>query len=229
MKIEQTPLSDQVYSILWDRIASRKLRPGDKISDLRLSQELGVSRTPVREALHRLTQDGIVRTESRRGFFIPTFSSQDVHEVYDIRCALEVLAVRLALPRLTRQQLNQEMSNLAQARQKIEKADADARDYWLKVDRGFHQLLVDLAQNRRLAGLIAGLQAQIAVFQVFGTHFRPINLLSIDHHQTILDALIDQDGPAAEQAIERHIQEVKGWMLAELAGQSADTYHTTHQ
>lgn len=101
MKIEQTTLGDQVYSVLWDRIASRKLRPGDKISDLRLSEELGVSRTPVREALHRLTQDGIVRTESRRGFYIPTFSSQDVHEVYDIRCALEVLAVRLALPHLT--------------------------------------------------------------------------------------------------------------------------------
>ena len=223
MKIQQTSLGDQVYSILWDMIASRKLRPGDKISDLRLSQELGISRTPVREALHRLTQDGIVRIESRRGFFIPTFSSQDIHEVYDIRCALEVLAVRLALPRLTRQQLDQEMWNLAQARQKVEQGDPDARDYWLKVDRGFHQLLVDAAQNRRLAGLLAGLQAQIAVFQVFGTHFRPINLLSLDHHQAILAALIAHDGPGAEQAMERHIQEVKGWMLAELAGQSADT------
>jgi DNA-binding GntR family transcriptional regulator len=223
MKIQQTPLGDQVYSILWDQIASRKLRPGDKLSDVRLSQELGVSRTPVREALHRLTQDGIVRTESRRGFFIPTFSSQDVREVYDIRCALEVLAVRLALPGLTRQQLDQEVGKLAQARQKVEQADADARDYWLNVDRGFHQLLVDAAQNRRLAELIAGLQAQIAVFQVFGTHFRPINQLSLDHHQAILAALIDQDGPAAEQAMQRHIQEVKGWMLAELADQSADT------
>jgi DNA-binding GntR family transcriptional regulator len=136
---------------------------------------------------------------------------------------LEVLAVRLALPHLTREQLDQEMWNLAQARQKVEQADADARDYWLKVDRGFHQLLVDAAQYRRLAGLIAGLQAQIAVFQVFGTHFRPINLRSHDHHQAILAALLDHDGPGAEQAMERHIQEVKGWMLAELTGRSADT------
>jgi DNA-binding GntR family transcriptional regulator len=223
MKIEQTPLGDQVYSILWDQIASRKLRPGDKISDLRLSEELGVSRTPVREALHRLTQDGIVRTESRRGFFIPTFSSQDVHEVYDIRCALEVLAVRLALPHLTRERLDQEVWNLAQARQKVEQGDADARDYWLKVDRGFHQLLADASQNRRLTGLIAGLQAQIAVFQVFGTHFHPINLLSLDHHQEILAALIDHDRLGAEQAMERHIHEVKGWMLDELASQGTHT------
>jgi DNA-binding GntR family transcriptional regulator len=143
--------------------------------------------------------------------------------VYDIRCALEVLAVRLALPRLIRQQLDQEVWNLAQARQKVEQADADARDYWLNVDRGFHQLLVDAAQNRRLAGLLAGLQAQIAVFQVFGTHFHPINLLSLDHHQAILAALIDHDGPSAEQAMEQHIQEVKGWMLAELASQNANT------
>jgi DNA-binding GntR family transcriptional regulator len=222
VKIQHTPLSDQVYTFLWEQIANRKLRPGDKISDVRLSEELGVSRTPIREALHRLTQDGIVRSESRRGFFIPTFSIQYVNEVYDIRCALEVLAVRLALPRLTSTQLDQELRNLEQARLKIEQTDVEARDFWLKVDRGLHQLLVEAAQNRRLTALIAGLQAQIAVFQVYGTHFRPINLLSLDHHQAIVAALIDRDGPAAERAMERHIQEVKGWMVAELAGHTSD-------
>lgn len=99
VKIHHTTLGNQVYSIIWEQIVSHKLRSGDKISDLRLSEELGVSRTPIREALHRLSQDGIVRSESRRGFFVTTISSQDVGEVYNIRAALEVLAVRLALPR----------------------------------------------------------------------------------------------------------------------------------
>ena len=100
-QINHSPLGDQVYAIIWERIISGQLGPGDKLSDLRLSEDLGVSRTPVREALHRLAQNGIVRHESRRGFFLARFSSQDVAEVYDIRTALESLSVRLALPHLT--------------------------------------------------------------------------------------------------------------------------------
>ena len=68
--IQQSLLGKQVYELLWQRIVSHQLRPGDKLSDLRLSEELGVSRTPVREALHRLAQEGIVRAESRRGFYV---------------------------------------------------------------------------------------------------------------------------------------------------------------
>src|SRR6478672_2282300 len=103
--IQQSLLGKQVYNLLWQRIVSHQLQPGDKLSDVRLSEELGVSRTPVREALQRLAQEGIARAESRRGFFVAHFSSQDVREVYDVRAALEVLAVRLARPRLTDTQL----------------------------------------------------------------------------------------------------------------------------
>src|SRR3954470_8437628 len=81
--IHTTLLGNQVYALLWDRIVSHQLRPGDKLSDLRLSEELGVSRTPVREALHWLMQDGIVSARSHHGFFVSSFSSQDVREIYD--------------------------------------------------------------------------------------------------------------------------------------------------
>jgi DNA-binding GntR family transcriptional regulator len=222
MTIQHTLLGDQVYTLLWKEISSHRLQPGDKLSDLRLSQELGVSRTPVREALHRLAQDGIVRAESRRGFFVTTFSSADVGEVYDIRTALEVLAVRLALPKLTTAEIAQTQQEHDQSRLQFDRGDVGAGEYWLKVDRDFHQLLARTTQNRRLAGMLAGLQAQIAVFQVYGLHVRHIHLLSVDHHQTILNALASRDGPAAERAIEHHIQEVKRLMLAEFASSEAE-------
>jgi len=217
MTIQQTSLGDQVYAVIWDQIASHQLRPGDKLSDLRLSQDLGVSRTPVREALLRLAQDGIVRAESRRGFFVASFSSTDVGEVYDIRTVLEVLAVRLALPNLTTAQIDLSWQELEEAHLMFEHGDARAGERWLKVDRDFHQLLARTAQNRRLTGILSGLQAQIAVFQVYGTHVRQIYQLSFDHHQAILRALTNRDGPTAESAMERHIQEVKRLMLAEFA------------
>jgi DNA-binding GntR family transcriptional regulator len=215
IKIQHTRLGDQVYAIIWEQIVSHRLRPGNKISDLRLSEELGVSRTPVREALHRLAQDGIVRTENRRGFFVTTFSSQDVREVYDIRTALEVLAVRLALPHLTDGMLDEAQCAVEEARQQIVRGVEGAEDRWLEIDRAFHLLLAQKAQNRRLESMLAGLQTQIGVFQVYGIHSSPLRLLSIDHHQMILDALKNRDSAATERAMERHIQEVKEWVLAE--------------
>jgi DNA-binding GntR family transcriptional regulator len=213
--IQHSPLGDQVYAIIWERIISRRLRPGDKLSDLRLSEELGVSRTPVREALHRLAQDGIVRTESRRGFFLTSFSSQDVAEVYDIRTALEVLSVRLALPHLADAELDEAQRALEASRDQITRGAEGAEEHWLTLDRAFHRLLAQRAQNRRLESLLAGLQAQIGVFQVYGIHSSPLRLLSIEHHEALLSALMARDGAAAERAMERHIQEVKEWVLAE--------------
>jgi DNA-binding GntR family transcriptional regulator len=117
VKINHSPLGDQVYAIIWEQIISHKLGPGDKVSDLRLSEELGVSRTPIREALHRLSQDGVVRNENRHGFFVATFSSQDVNEVYDIRTALEVLAVRQALPQITDADLDETQRAVGESRE----------------------------------------------------------------------------------------------------------------
>jgi DNA-binding GntR family transcriptional regulator len=217
-QINHSPLGDQVYAIIWERIVSRQIGPGDKLSDLRLSEDLGVSRTPVREALHRLAQDGIVRNESRRGFFLTTFSSQDVAEVYDIRTALETLSVRLALPHLTDAELDEAQRELEASREEITHGGERAEEHWehwLTIDRAFHRLLAQRAQNRRLESLIAGFQAQIGVFQVYGIHSSPLRLLSIDHHEAILAALKARDSVAAGRAMERHIQEVKEWVLAE--------------
>src|SRR5436853_2208974 len=216
IQISHTPLGDQVYAIIWEQIVSHRLQQGDKISDLRLSEELGVSRTPVREALHRLAQDGIVRTESRRGFFVNSFSSADIREVYDIRTALEVLVVRLALPHLADGELDEAQRAVEEARQQIVSGAEGAQEHWLEIDRAFHRMLAQKGQNRRLESMLAGLQIQIGVFQVYGIHSSPLLLLSIDHHKMTLAALKQRGQTAAEQAMERHIQEVKDSVLAEL-------------
>lgn len=210
-------LSNQVYEHLWQRIISRQLLPGDKLSDVHLSEELGVSRTPVREALHRLAQDGIVRTESHRGFFVTSFDQQDVHEIYDLRAALEVLAVRLAFPKFQPQQLREAGQHLDAISRLIASGDERANDAFLLVDRAFHDMVAQTAGNRRLAASLTSLQGQLGVFQVYGTHFKALIAQSLAHHQQIVAALQRGDCPGAEQAMEQHIHEVKGWMLRELA------------
>ena len=219
-KIQRTLIGDQVYAIIWKQIVSHKLRPGDKLSDLRLSEELGVSRTPVREALFRLAQDGIVRAESRRGFTVATFSRQDVDEAYDVRTALEVMAVRRAVAHLTDERIDAAQRALDEGRGLVATGNAGARELWLKVDRDFHRMISTASQNQRLVSMLDTLQAQIRAFHVYVTHTRPIQQRVIDQHQVILDALRSRDGKAAEQAMEHHVQSVKRHILTRFVGES---------
>jgi DNA-binding GntR family transcriptional regulator len=214
--IRHSLLGDQVYERLWQLIVAHQLLPGVKLSDVRLSEELGVSRTPVREALHRLAQDGIVRAESRRGFFVAGFSREDVQEIYDVRSALEVLAIRLACANLTDADLEQAQQALDDVVRRIASGEEGANEAFLVVDQEFHQMIIRAARNRRLAGLLNALYTQIGVYRVYGVHLGPLTKLSIEHHQRILTALRRHDRKAAEQAMERHITEVKQHVLAEL-------------
>jgi DNA-binding GntR family transcriptional regulator len=216
-KISLSSLGDHVYELLWQQIANHELRPGDKLSDVHVSMELGVSRTPVREALQRLAQDGIVRAESRRGFYVASFSSQDVREIYDLRTALETLAVWLACSNVSDAEIDAAQRALDDVTQRMNTDDDTARDTFLKIDRDFHQLLLRNAHNGRLAASMNALQAQISVFQVYGIHLKSLVTESIEHHQAILLALKHRDCQAAERAMEQHIQEVKAWVLAEFS------------
>ncbi len=214
-KIEYSSLGNQVYELLWNQIITQQLRSGEKLSDSRLSKSLGVSRTPVREALHRLAQEGIVRMQSQRGFYLATYSRHDVTEIYDLRMALETLAIRLAIFRLDEAELTKAQNDLDRIKALLAQDDHQAAESFLKVDRAFHNMVVRSADNQRLAGSLEALQAQIGVFQVYGTHLKALVELSVKHHQEILTALTKRDKPGALLAMERHIEEVKARVLAE--------------
>src|SRR5438552_4552953 len=91
---------DYAYEQIWKQLVFAQEQKEQRLSDVVLAERLGVSRTPVRQALDRLVQDGLVRSDPRRGFWVRTFTAQDIHAIYDMRGALEVLALRLAAPRL---------------------------------------------------------------------------------------------------------------------------------
>jgi DNA-binding GntR family transcriptional regulator len=200
---------------LWHRIVTQQIQPGEKLSDVQLSKDLGISRTPVREALYRLVQEGIVQNQSLRGFYLATFSSQDVKEIYDLRTALEVLSVRLAFPNLSMAELEEAQRQLDEVHHMLELEVDKARDKFLTIDRDFHRLLVRSSHNHRLEVNLDSLQAQIGVFQLYGTHLKNLVNLSVEHHQLIVAALIKGDRAGAERAMERHIQEVKDHVLVD--------------
>lgn len=212
--IEQHALGEQVYRAIREQIVSGRLRPGEKLSDLRLSNALHVSRTPVREALYRLAQEGVVQVYRRRGFAVTTITAHDVRELYEIRLGLELMAVRLGGPHLdaaalhTMQHSHEIMATLM--RMGAEGASAAFQ----KADWDLHHALFTAARNRRLLALRERLQAQLDVLQVYGLRLEPLFLLSIDHHAAIMEALIAQDWPKAERAMAWHITEMQARALA---------------
>lgn len=221
-EIARTTLGDEVYRVLWQRILDRQLRAGEKLSDLRLSDELGVSRTPVREALQRLVQDGIARAEPNRGFYVASFAPADVAEVYELRAVLEAMALRLAAPHLSAAELRQDLAEVERFEHLIDQATSSEEllriaGEFLQSDRAFHRRLVERANRKRLASLVQGLWAQIAVFQEAGSFLPSLVRQSVAHHRAIIHALLAGDTTTAVASLERHIQEVKGRVVSDVA------------
>jgi DNA-binding GntR family transcriptional regulator len=215
-------LGSDVYSILWDRILARDLRAGEKLSDLRLSVELGVSRTPVREALHRLVQDGVVIYAPNRGFFVASFSAEDITEIFDLRAVLEALALRTMAATLepdaytwARNELERVEALIAEAEDDDERHEAASA--FLAVDQGFHQWLIEGSHNQRLIGIVNGLWAQISVFQRAGTHVPGWMEIAIRQHKEIITLLLAGEIDGAANALEHHILDMKARVLADLA------------
>src|SRR5271167_141560 len=103
---------DYAYEQTWKHVILIGGSEEQRLSDVTLAEQLGISRTPVRQALERLVQEGLVRSDPRRGFWTRTFTAQDIHEIYDLRGALEVLALHLAAPRFSQEDLKAHLEAL---------------------------------------------------------------------------------------------------------------------
>jgi DNA-binding GntR family transcriptional regulator len=225
--IERRNLGSDVYRVLRDRILKREMHPGEKLSDLRLSSELGVSRTPIREALHQLVQDGVVVAEPNRGFFVATFTPADLEEIFDLRCALEAFAMRKVAANDFSREYKRALEGLDRVAGLIATADTDekrlaAANAFLEVDRGFHSWMVEHAGNQRLTTIVTGLWAQIAVFQKAGTEIPGWMEIATEQHRRIVELLLAKDVDAAVAALEDHILDMKTRVLADLTSGDAD-------
>jgi DNA-binding GntR family transcriptional regulator len=220
--IQRRNLGDDVYRILWSRILSRDLHPGEKLSDLKLSAELGVSRTPVREALHRLLQDGVIRAQPNRGFFVTSFSAKDIEDIFEIRAALEALALRTVITRHPDEDYSWAIAQLDDVSALVEAATNEseiiaANERFLEADQGFHRFIVEHSDNARLIGLVNGLWAQISVFQKAGTHVPGYTEVALRQHRTIITLLREGRHEEAIEALEAHIRDMKERIIADIA------------
>src|SRR5207248_3637299 len=154
---------DYAYEQLWKRVIMIGGSEEQRLSDVILAEQLGMSRTPVRQALERLVQEGLVRSDPRRGFWTCTFTAQDIHEIYDLRGALEVLAIRLAAPHFSQKDLKTHLESLYTV---LGELDTHPVLRFLEVDIGFHMLITRSSGNGRLIHSLSLLRSQLCMFQM---------------------------------------------------------------
>jgi len=204
---------DYAYEEIWKRVIMIGGSEEQRLSDVTLAEQLGMSRTPVRQALERLVREGLVRSDPRRGFWTSTFTAQDIHEIYDLRGALEVLAVRLAAPRLSQEDLKAHLEALYAVRAEL---DAHPVLRFLQVDIRFHMLITRASSNGRLINSLSLLRSQLSMFQMQDTFYPRRMEIALNDHEQVLLALLAGKVDEAADCLARHIRNAKEGVLADI-------------
>jgi GntR family transcriptional regulator, rspAB operon transcriptional repressor len=192
-------LADQVYDELRARVLTRQHQPGTKLSLHLLAAELGVSRSPVHQALTRLVSEGLLTVKARRGYFVAPVTAQALAEGYDVRLALELHAAEAAIGRLDAADVQAFESLLAATEEAI------SHEEWDSANAAFHEYQIDLAGNALLSRFYRELSVNLLMQVIRGGHVEGhANLVT--EHRRIVDAFTAGDLEAARQAIRDHIE-----------------------
>jgi DNA-binding GntR family transcriptional regulator len=204
---------DYAYEEIWKHVIMIGGSEEQRLSDVTLAEQLGMSRTPVRQALERLVQEGLVRADPRRGFWTSTFTAQDIHEIYDLRSALEVLAIRLAAPHLSREDLQAHLEALYAVRAEL---DMHPILRFLQVDIHFHTFITRASRNGRLIHCLSMLRSQICMFQMQDTLYPKRMEIALNDHERVLQALLAGNVDEAAEYLAKHIRNAKEGVLADI-------------
>jgi len=198
---------EKTYEHLKSDILSGRFLPGERLAEEHLAEELGVSRTPVREALHKLEQDGLIEPLESRGFCIPRDSEEEIEDLFEIRTVLEGYTLKLICERITDEQI-------ALLEGIVEKADAALRrkriDEVFQYNTQFHDTLHGLvADKRRFHSLIVNMRKYVLRYRKDTLQYLGAGKRASDGHRQILLALKLKDPELCERVMRGHIRQSK--------------------
>ncbi len=210
------PLRDVVFETLRDAIIQGRLKPGERLMEIQLAEEMGVSRTPVREAMRKLELEGLIVMVPRKGAYVAGISVKDIVDVFEVRAALESLAAGLAAERIT----EQELEELERALVQISEASGGNLDAVVQKDTNFHEIIYRASRNQRLMQIITHLQEQIQRFRTTSLSRPGRTKTAIEEHRKIVEAISERNVELAQALAREHIESAEQSLLSAL--QEAD-------
>lgn len=203
---EYLPLRDVVFNTLRQAILKGELRPGERLMEIQLAQRLGVSRTPVREAIRKLELEGLVLMVPRKGAEVAEITVKDLEDVLEVRAALEELAAKIACDHITDEQL-QELKKAAADFKKV--LDTDDLTSCVQADMKFHEIIYNATDNARLLQILNNLREQMYRYRMEYLKDKSMHKTLVEEHDAIRRALKKRDKVKAAQAICVHIENQK--------------------
>jgi DNA-binding GntR family transcriptional regulator len=199
---EYLPLRDVVFNTLRNAILTGELSPGERLMEIKLADKLGVSRTPIREAIRKLELEGLVVNTPRKGAEVANISAEDLRDVLEVRRSLEVLAISLACEKMTDETLALLYENIDAFKHSI---DAEATSDIASVDVTFHDIIYKATGNNRLIQILNNISEQMYRYRfVYIKNKESWNRL-VEEHMNIYEAIKNRDKDLAVKSILLHI------------------------
>lgn len=201
---EYLPLRDVVFNTLRKAILKGELKPGERLMEIALAERLGVSRTPVREAMRKLELEGLVVMIPRRGAQVANITEKDLNDVLEVRIALENLSIENACARMTEEQL----AELWKAAKDFEATMAEEGNLvkLAEADVAFHEVIYKSSDNRRLNQVLNNLREQIYRYRVEYLKDEETRNLLVKEHEEIYEAIRNRDVKQAQEISYQHIE-----------------------
>ena len=199
---EYLPLRDVVFNTLRRAILRGELKPGERLMEIQLANKLGVSRTPIREAIRKLELEGLVLMIPRKGAEVAEITEKNLRDVLEVRCALEELAVQLACERID----GEGMKALHDAGMHFKEVlDSDDITRIAQADEAFHDVIFTATGNARLIQLLNNLREQMYRYRIEYLKKRECYPILIAEHKEIFDAISERDKDRATRVTSQHI------------------------
>jgi DNA-binding GntR family transcriptional regulator len=200
------PLGEVVFEYLRNSILSGELSPGERLMEVTIADQLGVSRTPVREAIRKLEKENFVIMIPRKGAYVADLTKKDIVEVLEIRKELEGFAALLAAERISvieKEELLEVITRFGKALEMMDKKEM------IRCDNDFHSLIFKASKNQRLINIITDLHDQFQRFRLI--YFNEFdNYIEIqESHKRIFSAIDEKNGAKARSEAEMHIKDIQ--------------------
>ena len=206
------PLREIVYEELKLLILTGKISPGMRLMEEELAEDMGVSRTPIREAIRKLEKEGLITIEPCRGAYVSQISTKDMVEILEVRQNMEGLAAELAAQRMSEED-KEKLRNIAKAYEEAVAAGDMAE--MIRCDTAFHHIIVEATQNKILIQMVEQLQEMVLRFRyIYYDNFKRAEQM-LSEHQAIYEAIAGGNTEVARESANVHIDRLKSLILEE--------------
>jgi len=202
---DNADLRQIVYQKIRDAIVTGLIKPGEKLSEVELADKLAVSRTPVREAIRQLTQSGLVELIPRKGAYVRKLTAEDISDFYDVRLALELLAIERLCSKTPPEELKR-------FREIFSSFSSDDPMEFVRLDTEFHLRLCEAANNRFLMTIFNNLYDLLQLYRRHSVAGLPLKSLASEHVE-IIDAILERDEERAKAAMRNHLERLRDLLV----------------